>query len=142
MEIYNLLPAEKRVGAGVVASRFSDATKGRAWVETLPPGKERESAWEELGKRMPNPIDLPPGPDRDAMLTGNATRFGTVDPVRGLNVVLQIGDMEKRRTALDLAMESFTSTSGTTKNEAHTWLKAADIPAEWKQPWLEGNGQD
>ncbi len=140
LSLYEGLPPDARASAsGIVASRFgSDIAKGRAWIETLPAGLVRENAWTALARNLPEPFDLPPGPDRDAMLAGNMFRSGTVDHERSLGLILKIDNRESKRDALEAGMEYFTGGffGGSYAEKARAWLEKADLPEDWKRPWL------
>ena len=136
IQLYEDLPPDARAAAsGIVASRVHD----RVWIESLPAGLARENAWRALARNMPEPIDLPPGPDRDAMLAGNMFRSGSVDLERSMGLVLKIDDPDNRRDALEAGMEYFTAGffAGSNADKARAWLEKADLPEDWKRPWVQ-----
>lgn len=137
--LYKDIPDEWKssISATLVRQFGNDIQKGRAWVESLPVGAPRENAWKALALQLPEPIDLPPGPDRDAMLAGNMFRYGDVDAERSLALVLKIDDPGQKRDALDAGMEYFNETfyNGTLSEKARAWLDKADLPEEWKRQW-------
>jgi hypothetical protein len=135
-----LAPENAPQAALYLAYRFKDdPAAGRAWAESLPPGPTRAAAWRNLGMVASVTPDLPPGPDRDAMLYGRrGSNNGMVlNPSTRLDMTLQIGDPVMRRDAFEDALEYYTGPdmSFYYPNEARAWLEKADVPEEWKQRW-------
>jgi hypothetical protein len=108
----------------------------------------REEAWAAFGAPRAEPVPLPPGPDRDAMLRGMASAHATFAPVQALERVMEIGDAALRRRTfddvfwqlnrgpIDLGHGGWMSgASETALRAARAWLEAAKIPEDWKQAW-------
>jgi hypothetical protein len=123
-------------------SRFGENLDGaRAWVESLPAGPVRAAAWRALGQSAM--FDLPPGPDRDAMLGGRA--FGTgarTSPISQLETIAKIEDPVLKRDLFDEAMESSAQfTASDWLQQSMDWMETADVPDEWKRDWREEYGK-
>ena len=125
--------AQQRWASNVAINLGAD---GRRWAESLPSGPARENAWRGLGTSPQQPIDLPPGPDRDAMLQGRSLPTGERKPAQSLDLILQISDPIRRRDAFDDAMEFYVETLGEhMAAETREALEKADFPEDWKRPW-------
>ena len=126
-----------------VAQKFQGKLEeGRAWAETLPPGRARSQAWRALGASVNKPLDLPPGADRDAMLSGLATgESRRSDPVDALQHVMQIGDVPLRHDVFDQVMERSIGTEAYAR-PILGWLETADVPQEWKSRWREAAAKE
>jgi hypothetical protein len=136
-EVFADISAEAQpFAAARIAAKFGKTLdRGIAWARALPPGPARLAAWEELGFYAETPVDLPPGPDRDAMLLGRFSHGGRIqsqDPK--LDLVLQIGDSATRREAFDAIMRFSDRKPGLKE-----WMKTAAVPEEWKERWNQSN---
>src|SRR4030095_1595306 len=80
-----------------------DAEKMKEFANSLPAGPEREAAWMIIGQRIRDPIEMEPGPDRDAMLGAMVrARFDNGrDLEQRFELVQQISDPQKQRDAFD-----------------------------------------
>ena len=137
LALFLTLPADAAARtAEKIANLFSeDPKRGREWAASLPAGPARAQAWAGLGAFPDKTFDLPPGPDRDALLSGTLHRSGVVPPpAERLAPLLEIGDPVLRRDMLDEWMESYIFGGGNV-DEARAALEAAGIPDDWKQRW-------
>ena len=130
--------------------RAADPAIVQPLVAQLPPeAAARAAAWMALGATRSEPLPLPPGADRDAMLCGMATAQATREPEKALNRVLEIRDLAlRRRTLGDVFWElnhgptdlgNGVSTGGASeaaRSAARAWLERARIPVEWKREWV------
>jgi hypothetical protein len=132
--------------AGWLAGK--NPTHAQQWAASLPAGPMREEAWAALGAPRTEPLPLPPGPDRDAMLRGMATARATSAPVEALERVLEIGDAALRRRTFDdvfwqlnrgrIELGHGAWTDGASESAvraAQAWLQTAKVPEDWKQAW-------
>ncbi len=146
------LPPEAAArAAGWIAAQLSrDIEQASQWAATLPAGPMREEAWAALGASRTEPLPLPPGPDRDAMLRGMATGSGRAEsePVKALERALEIGDAALRRRTFDDVFwllhrgptdlghgSSMGGASESALRAAGEWLESAKVPEDWKQAW-------
>lgn len=129
-------------GAEIIAGRFKSLNSGSAteWAASLPTGPTRTAAWTGYGKAMfgEKPPNVPPGPDRDAMLRGmtQSSFYSHFSPERPMEHALEISDPALRQQTFDELM------SGWVKNPQHResaapWLERAAIPQEWKARWRD-----
>lgn len=124
--------------AALFAARFDNVSSGRAWVESLPPGPARIEAWRGLGAiDSEGSIDLPPGPERDAVLSGRAFTFaGRSTPIPRLELISQISDPTLKRDLFEQALEESAPFAGTSYlRQALDLLESSDFPEDWKQSW-------
>ena len=135
--------------AAHIARQLSqDIDKAREWTESLPVGPMREQAWAALGATRANPLALPPGPDRDAMLRGFASAWVEREPAKSLDRVLEIADPALRRRTFDdvfwtlhrgpIDLGHGISTGGASEASIRTaseWLEKANVPEDWKREW-------
>ena len=145
------LPLEAATrAAGSIAGRlaYEKMEDARQWAESLA-GTLRAAAWTAIGRTRSEPLPLPPGPDRDAMLSGLATAQAVMAPVKSLDHAIEIGDAALRRRTfedvmwklnrgpIDLgggAWESGASESALAA--ARAWVERAKIPEDWRRAWL------
>jgi hypothetical protein len=136
-----ITPDGKPLAAYSVAGKFgNDSAAFRAWAESLPEDAVRAAAWRGMGSRHPDLLDVPAGPDRDAMIYGRIFGVGIHSGVPStLDLTLQIQDSTLRRDAFDQAMDIYTNSQGfdSWRAEARAWLESADLPEEWKSPWRQ-----
>ncbi|RYD78106.1 MAG: hypothetical protein EOP84_14695 [Verrucomicrobiaceae bacterium] len=144
LALFSRLPPEAASRtASTIAQRFSeDPTRLQEavkWAASLPPGPVRTNAWAGFGSSalhqlIPMP---PPGPDRDAMLSGRVLGNGLrTSPIPSLETAMQISDPQLRRDMLDEAVEHFsTQDSLGWAPKALEWLEKSDVPEEWKRRW-------
>jgi hypothetical protein len=131
-----LSPEGQRLAVTQVVHSFGkDSAAAQKWASSLPLGPARNEAWRTLGMLANKPLDLPPGPDRDAMLHGRAIGFGERLAEPSFALVMQISDPVRRRDAFDDAMQDLTEGPWGQKEKARAWMEQADIPEDWKQPW-------
>jgi hypothetical protein len=138
--LFATLPADAAARtAGYVARMFlQEPQRGLDWARTLPHGRAREAAWEALGSFSGVDVDLPPGPDLDAYLSGTLNRSGVRQKLRDdLAIVTQIQDPIRRRQVFEETMERFYAPPWDVSEEGNAALEAADLPEQWKQPWRE-----
>lgn len=137
--LFNELPPDAALrSAGSVARRFDSVKEGRAWVESLPSGPTRLEAWRGLGGiDSTAPVDLPSGPERDAMLSGRAfSMSGRPTPIPNLELIAQIGDPAVKRELFDQAMDRSAQYAGSNwMKQSLEELEKTDFPEEWKQSW-------
>jgi hypothetical protein len=120
----------------IVYQLQGDLGRAQTWAESLPAGKVRESAWTALGVHSSNLPDTPPGPDRDALLSGYVFRHNSDSVENSMAAALQISNAAKRRETFDRAMEYFTDYGVPDRaDKARAWLEKADVPADWKRPY-------
>jgi|GEM_PF-5576646 len=114
-----------------------NADAARAWVDGLPSGPVREAAWEGYGRNFPQPAELPPGSERDAMLDGLANRNGN-NPEKAWAWIEQIQNPTRRREIFDATMWGALKEQGPgDAAKAREFLKASTtVPAEWKERWM------
>jgi hypothetical protein len=138
--------------AGKLASNlgYKDFEKAREWAASLPMGASREAAWIALGAQRTEPLDLPPGPDRDALFSGMATGQYHSAPVKSLERVLQIENPALRRRTFDDVMAMITrgdlelgynarvhGVPASELEKVQAWLATAKVPGDWKEPWMK-----
>jgi hypothetical protein len=139
---FSQLPAAEAARvAESLASRFRDyPAGGYSWAASLPAGDARSAAWRGLGTVAPGAeVDLPPGPDRDAMLHGWLFANGDRVAEQSLELAMQISDPTVRRDAFDEMMEQYTTGFfGSQADQARRWMETSTaIPEEWKRPWRQ-----
>jgi hypothetical protein len=150
LSLFVTLPPEAaaRTASRIATLLHSDLEAAREWAASLPAGAARAQAWETIGQMTEKTFDLPPGPDRDAWLSGGLNRGGAVHaPAERLASLLEIGNPVLRRDMVDQFMEGYvdaiwwsssnTSDSRWSEQEAaaRAVLEQANIPEEWKQRW-------
>lgn len=148
--LQELSPDAADRAAAMIALRLADKDpdESRQWAESLPPGSARDAAWTALGANRTEPLELPPGRDRDAMLSGMANSLSRSTPVKALEWVLEIGDPQLRRRTfddvmwrltrgrIDYSLRAYTpGASEATLQRVREWLSGSDIPAEWRNAW-------
>jgi hypothetical protein len=117
-----------------------DKEKALAWVGTLS-GDARKDAWLQIGInvsdwRQDSTPPPPPGPDRDAMISGMASANATFKPENALNKAIEISDPALRQQTLHyIFAEVSRSVDEERKRVAREWLENANVPLEWKQKW-------
>jgi hypothetical protein len=123
---------------GVPAAKSQNSPEAAAaWARTLPPGQARAAAWKALWNVSPETVNVPTGPDRDAMLLGAVCSTGE-GILPNFNLILQIQDASTRRLAFDRTMEFATSyTSPNSAAPARESMEKAAVPEEWKQRWRQ-----
>jgi hypothetical protein len=126
--------AQERTTTSILWS-IENIDAARTWVESISSDKVRRAAWYRLGQKATAPFDMPPGPDRDAMLHGRITGFGARIPEESFKLNVQISDPVVRRDAFDAAMEHFNHPAVHQGDEARAWMEKADLPDEWKRRW-------
>jgi hypothetical protein len=140
LAIYGLLsPAQQTEAAPrVMAGLYQrDPAAARNFASQLPAGETREHVWRTAGRFATAPLELPAGPDRDAMFDGLAIRHAA-DPAQASGYLLQIADPAMRRRAFDHVMwQSLREAPADKAAAARQWLESADVPAEWKQAWRD-----
>ena len=135
-ELYpDLSPSAQVRAAATITSSMRDAAEARAWVESLPTGTVRLSAWRAYGQSQTELADLPPGAERDAMLQGRSMGSGSREPEVDFGIVAQIGDPARRRQAFDRVTEAYTEHFPTLTERARKWIEESSFPEEWKQAW-------
>ena len=140
--------AAARAARSIAAQLSRDIEQASQWAATLPAGPVREGAWAALGASRTEPLALPPGPDRDAMLRGIASRRAESEPVKSLERALEIGDPALRRRTFDDVFwllhrgptdlghgSSMGGASESARRAAAEWLESAKVPEDWKQSW-------
>jgi hypothetical protein len=114
------------------------------WARTIPPGPLRARAWEGIGEGsydLPTPDLLPPGPDRDAALTGAAWRAfesRETNLPAAFEHIAQIGDPALRQKTFDSLWASALSPaidSSPRPAKLQKVLEETKFPAAWKTPW-------
>jgi hypothetical protein len=131
------LPAESAVKAAriCVLVLVDDSSARETFAASLPAGPVREAAWLAAGMRSSEPVSLPPGPDRNAMLQG-MVMMNSFKPERAWQLLQQIDDPQRRLQAWDDIAFSLSSPSmSPTPGWLQTWLNLPDMPEEWKRPW-------
>lgn len=135
--LFSSLPPEAaaRTAFGV-ALKFNGSERGPQWAGSLPPGLARLRAWEGIGDQASKALDLPPGPDRDAMLSGLAQRNTLTNPIFALEHMMQIADPIRRRDIFEEVVESNIPFESRVK-QVSEWLNSSTVPEEWKHRWRE-----
>jgi hypothetical protein len=143
--VFNELPPEAATRAvHSVVSRFKEDSDGaRAWVESLPQGPARIAAWHSLGSMTSTPIDLHPGPERDAMLSGRAFGMGVgAGPIPRLELISQIDDSVVKRDLFDQAIELNAQINPSDwLQQSLDWMEKSDLPEDWKRSWRATYGK-
>jgi hypothetical protein len=128
-------------GSSVEAARFCVYRIGRdteaqvSCAASIPAGPAREAAWHAVGTQSSEPVPLPPGPERDAMLQGMAG-VNCFKPERAWELLKQIDDPQRRLQAWDdIALSLSYPSDSFSPSHLQTWLNLPDLPEEWKQPW-------
>jgi hypothetical protein len=147
--IAELSPEAATRAAGRIASRlaYQQAAQAQQWAESLS-GPMREAAWTAIGSTRTEPLPLPPGPDRDAMLSGLAIARAQQAPEQALDRVLEIRDPALRRRTFDDVLwklnrgpvdlgggASMRGATETARAAASAWIERANIPEDWKRAW-------
>jgi len=143
--------AERLAPAIVGDLMRQDREQAQGWAAALPAGPAREQAWSTIGAIGPDLLPLPPGSDRDAMISGMATHLATSDPVKALNAAAEITDEKVRRRVMDDVFWLLgrgptymqggvfsVRASAKTLAEAAAWVERAAVPEEWKRGWSAG----
>jgi hypothetical protein len=129
------LPTESAVKAAriCVLVLVDDSSARETFAASLPAGPVREAAWLAVGIRSSEPVSLPPGPDRNAMLQGMVTTNYT-KPERAWQLLQQIDDPRRQWQAWD-DVAFILSSMPASATSLQTWLNLPDMPEEWKRPW-------
>jgi hypothetical protein len=127
--------AQQRAADSVIYGFAKNHDAAQKWAASLPSGPARAAAWYQLGMNIPDPLDLPAGPDRDAMLHGRSMGFGVRLADKSLPLALQISDPVRRRDAFDDVMENLIEGPYGQVDAARAWMEKADLPEDWKRPW-------
>jgi hypothetical protein len=139
LDLFSQLPAASAAAvAESLAQSFRDDLEGGcAWAASLPAGPARAAAWQGIGSAASTPIDLPPGPDRDAMLYGRLFASGEKLAEKSLEITTQISDPTRRRDAFDEVMEMYTAGIFPGQvDKAREWMEnSSALPEAWKIPW-------
>ncbi|MHA3771709.1 hypothetical protein ACXR0O_09255 [Verrucomicrobiota bacterium sgz303538] len=141
LKLFEMLsPDAAARAAGKMGFRFVDAPeRAKDWTLSLPAGPVREAALQTLGIFVTG-LELPPGPERDAYLSGSVHRStlnGTAQtPTEKLQIIEKIGNPVLRRDVLNETMEEYVTLKWSSK-EAAKALDAANFPEEWKRRWRE-----
>ena len=114
---------------------FKEPEKARDWIATVPAGTLREKAWYAYGSAQPELADLPPGPERDAMLHGRSNSSGMRAVETDLGFVIQMSDSPRKREAFDQLMYMYTETFPYHADRTFKFLETAAFPEEWKNEW-------
>jgi hypothetical protein len=106
--------AAARTAASVVFSFNTDVDGARSWIESLPPG-----------------------PERDAMLSGRAFGMGVrSSPISQLEIIAKIDDPTLKRDLFDQSMQSSADfESSDWLKQSLEWMETANVPEEWKQEY-------
>lgn len=131
------LPTESAArGASICVLVLTDDPPAReTFAANIPPGPVREAAWRAVGIRSTEPIDLPLGPDRDAMLQGMVT-MNYHKPERAWNLLQQINDPQRQLEAWDdVALILSSPSIPGYGDHLQTWCNLPGMPEEWKRPW-------
>ncbi len=138
LELFSELSPESQARAArsiIHSFGYNAPEKAQKWIESLPAGRVRENAWYGYGVSQSVLADIPPGPERDAMLHGRSLGSGTREVETDLGVVLQIGDQTRRRDAFDQVMQMYLETFTNQTDRARKALEASAFPENWKQAW-------
>ncbi len=136
--LFSELPAEAaiRVANRIGASFQNEPERVQKWAASLPAGPAREEAWQGIGAVTKEELPLPPGPDRDAMLSGMIRTFQNEKATeQALALALKIGDAQLRRDVIDEAMDEAVNLHPDKAEEARAVLEKTTIPDEWKRRW-------
>lgn len=133
----SLSPEAAARAAFGVALKFRGSDRGPQWAGSLPPGLARLRAWEGIGEQASKALDLPPGPDRDAMLSGLAQSNTSLNkPIFALEHVMQIANPVLRRDIFEEVVE-FNIPFESRVKQVSEWLDSSTAPEEWKRRWRE-----
>jgi hypothetical protein len=141
IQLFDLLPPDERSSAAYNLGKIlaADPPRAAAWAGALPAGSARETAWMSIGSSAKSAIDVPPGADRDAWLTGrlHSSEIYSSGPIAALDLIPQIGDSAKRQRAFDRTMEEKLrdAPAPEQKEKIFQWLEKSSLPAEWKTKW-------
>jgi hypothetical protein len=143
LQLFEKLPAEAAARAARrMGIRFHRAPeRARDWAMSLPSGPIRMAALESVGEVLGVDIELPPGPDRDAFLSGTVHRPVSGDTVQLMTekfaTIEQIGDPVLRRDLFDETMEEYAARRNFSTTETRAAFESAKMPEEWKRRWRE-----
>ncbi len=145
------LPPEAAIRcAGMVASRLAakDVERAQEWASSLADPDGRAAAWKAIGGGREEPLAIPSGPDRDAMLTGMALARATAKPEDAFARMLEIDDPTRRRETFDDILSlvfrdpveiapgvTMAATPESTVQAVREWVKNSNVPDEWKHDW-------
>jgi hypothetical protein len=147
--VAELSPEAASRAAAVIARQlsFRSPEQARQWAESLPAGPQRVAAWTALGTTRTEPLGLPQGPDRDAMLSGMAATQSGHLPLQALQRVTEIADPALRRRTFDDVMWRVTrgtidfgggvypGVSEANIQKVKEWLSSSEIPEDWRKAW-------
>jgi hypothetical protein len=132
-----------RAVGSIVAYSRDDAARLEQLQSELPAGVAREAYWRAMGVTAREPLPGPTGPERDAMLTGMIGRSGQT-PAQAWGLIEQMEDPQRRMNAFDDMMynlrpqenDEYRADAPARHEAFRQWLENADVPEEWKSPWM------
>jgi hypothetical protein len=139
--------ATDAVGKLVRGAAAKEKERVLSWVTALPTGPLRTEAWVAVGESPWLTVNPPPGPDRDAYLTGQigmkgGSIFSTDQEVleradKIFEGLKGITDESLRHWAFDRVLSNYAqqTDSKTMQAFAPQALERAAVPEDWKEPW-------
>lgn len=130
------LPMSPLTASSQLALLRKDLPKAEEYAGQLPAGPSREAAWTQLGMYLREPLPIPPGPDRDAMLLGmSRSQPNAYEPA--WVYIREISDPALRQRAFDdLAYSLAFPQPNMPHQPLSRLLDLPGVPEEYKKPWL------